>query len=74
MSKFFGLVNELDSQNKSRQLDIALEKFWVTQCGWLRLYTTVAMGTKITNCWKLFCYGIKRDHYDKFIGIREFSE
>ena len=28
----------------------------------------------ITNCWKLFCYGVKREHYDKMIGIREFSE
>ena len=32
------------------------------------------MGMTITNCWKLFCYGVKRDHYDKLIGIREFSE
>ena len=58
----------------SRQSDIALEKFWVTQCGWIRLFTTVAMGMKITNCWKLFCYGVKRDHYDKIIGVRELSE
>ena len=35
---------------------------------------TVAMGITITNCWKLFCYGVKRDHYEKLIGIREFSE
>ena len=35
---------------------------------------TVAMGMTITNYWKLFCYGVKRDHYDKLIGIREFSE
>ena len=28
----------------------------------------------ITNCWKLFSYGVKRDHYDKLIGIRELSE
>ena len=28
----------------------------------------------ITNCWKLFCYGVKRYHYDKFIGIRKFLE
>ena len=46
----------------------------MTQCGWLRLCTTVAMGMTITNCWKLFCYGVKRYHYDKFISIREFSE
>ena len=32
------------------------------------------METTITNCWKLFSYGVKRDHYDKLIGIRELSE
>ena len=32
------------------------------------------MGMTITNCWKLFCYGVKRDHYEKLIGIREFLE
>ena len=53
---------------------MSLEKFWVTQCGWLRLCTTVAMGTTITNLWKLFRYGVKRYHYEKLIGIRAFSE
>ena len=62
MSKFFGLVNEVDLHNNSRQSDLALEKFWVTQYSWLRLCTTVAMGTTISNCWKLFRYGVKREH------------
>ena len=74
VSKFFGSVNEVDSHNKSRQSDISLEKFWVTQCGWLRLCTTGDMGMTINNCWKLFCYGFNSNHHDKFIGIREFSE
>ena len=74
MSKKYSAVNEVESHNKSRQSDLALEKWWVTQCGWLRLCATVAMGMTITNCWKLFRYGVKRDHYDKLIGIREFSE
>ena len=67
-------VNEVDPHNKPRQSDLALEKWWVTQCGWLRLRTAVAMGMTITNCWKLFRYGVKRDHYDKLIGIRELLE
>ena len=67
-------VNEVDSHNKSRQSDLALEKWWVTQLFWLRLCKTVAMGMNITNFWKLFRYGVKRDHYDKLIGIRELSE
>ena len=32
------------------------------------------MGMKVTNVWKLFRYGDKRDHHDNFIGIREFLE
>ena len=74
MSNLFSAVNEVDSHKKSRQYDLALEKWLVTQCGWLRLCTTVAMGMTITNCWKLFRYGVKREHYDKQIGIRELSE
>ena len=73
MSKFFGLVNKVESHNRSRNPDIVLEKLWVTQCGWLRLCNTVAMGMTITNGWKLFRYGVKRYHHDKFIGIRELS-
>ena len=64
----------MDSHNKSRQSYIALEKFWVTQCGWLQFCANVAMGITITNCWKLFFCGVKRDHHEKFIGIIEFLE
>ena len=74
MSKLFVSVNEVESHNKSRQSDISLDKLWVTQFVWLRLCTTVYMGMMITNCWKLFRYGVKRDHYNKFIGIQEFLE
>ena len=31
-------------------------------------------GETITNCWNLFCYGVKRHHFNKSISIREFSE
>ena len=67
-------VNEVDSQNKSRNSDLALEKWWVTQCCCLLLFMTFDMVMTITNCWKLFCYGVKRYHYEKLIGIRELLE
>ena len=67
-------VNEVNSHNKPRQSYLALEKLWRTQCGWLRLCTTVAIGMTITNFWNCFRHGVKREHYDKFIGIREFLE
>ena len=74
MSKLVSAVNQDYSHNKSRQSDLALEKWWVTQCGWLQLCTTVVMVMTIDNCWKLFRYGVKRYHYEKLIGIREFLE
>ena len=51
MYKFFGSVNEVDYHNKSRHSDLAVEKLWVTQCGWMRLCTTVAMVMNINNFW-----------------------
>ena len=63
MSKLFVYVNEVKSHNKSRQSYIALEKYGVTQCGWLQSCTPAAMGMTITNCWKLVCDGGKRDHH-----------
>ena len=51
---------------------MAPEKFWVAQCGCLQLCMTVAMGMTITNFWELLIYGVKRYHYEKLIGIREF--
>ena len=67
-------INEVDSHKKSRQSDLALEKLWVAQCGWIQLCTTVAMGMAINIFWKIFHYGFKRDHYAKLIGIRELLE
>ena len=68
--KFFGSVNEVDSQNKSMQSDLAMEKFWVTHYGWLWLCTTVSMVITITNFWKTSRYGVKRYYYEKSIRIR----
>ena len=74
MYKLFGSVNEVDSHNKSRQSDLVLDKFWVTQCGWLRSCTTVYIEITITNGCKLFHYGVKIYNYEKSIGIRELYE
>ena len=65
MSKFFGSFNYFYSQNKSSRSDLSLEKLWVTQCGWLRLCTIVAMVITVNNFWKIFFYGVKRYHYEK---------
>ena len=68
--KFSGSINEVDSHNKSRKSDLAMEKLGVNQCGWLWLCTAVATGTNITNFWKIFHYEVKRDNHGKSIDIR----
>ena len=70
MSKFSGSVNEVYPHKKSRQSDLTLGKLWVTQCGWIHLCTIVDMELTINSFWKLFSYGVKRDHYKNLIGIR----
>ena len=67
-------LNEVDPHNKPRQYDLVLENLWVTQCGWLRLCTTVSMRMTITNFWKLFPYEVKIDNHEKSIGIIELLE
>ena len=44
----------------------------MVHCGWLQLCNTVAIGMMITIFW--IHYGVKRYHYNRLIGIREFLE
>ena len=53
VSRFFKFSNQVDLHNQARQFDLALEKKWITQDGWFRLYTTI-VGMTIVDCWKLF--------------------
>ena len=61
MYQFFGSVNEVTHHEKSRQSYLALEKYWVTQCGWIWLCTAFDIGMTIPNLWKLLFCGIKID-------------
>ena len=62
----FGSLNVVESHIKSSQSDLALYKYWVTHSFWLWLFTDVAIVMNITNCWKLFRYGVKIDYYEKW--------
>lgn len=53
VAKYFQDSNKVDSHNQSRQFDLALEKMWVTRCGFLRLNTTI-FGMCVVNAWKVF--------------------
>ena len=51
ISTYFKYCNVVDLHNQARQCDLALEKKWVTQDGYFRLYTTM-IGMNVVDCWK----------------------
>ena len=52
VSTYFGYSNCVDLHNQARQYDLALEKKWITQNGYFRLYTTL-VGWTVTDAWKI---------------------
>ena len=57
-----------------QQYDLLVEKYWVTQSGYFRLETIVALGMGITYGNILFYHGIYKRRGDKKISIREYNE
>ena len=56
-----------------RQSDLSLEKYWVTQSGYFRLATTVALGMGITDGKLLYCHGVAEGNKDKKISTLEYN-
>ena len=56
-----------------RQYDLALEKYWVTQSGYFRLVTTMALGMVITYGKLLYCYGVAEVNVDKKVSTLEYN-
>ena len=55
------------------QSDISLDKYWVTQSGYFRLVTTVALGMGITYGKLLYCRGVAEGNEDKKISTLEYN-
>ena len=53
--------------------DLELEKYWVTQSGYFRLATTVALDKSITDGKLLYCYGVAEGNVDKKISSLEYN-
>ena len=49
LCKYFNACNAIDNHNMMRQSDLVLEKYWVTQSGYFRLTTTVALGMSVID-------------------------
>ena len=71
ISLYFKYSNVVDIHNQSRQADLSLEKKWVTEDCYFRIYTTI-LGIIVTDTWKLF----KDKHHKGFckVSISEFSD
>ena len=54
-----------------RQSDLSLEKYWVTQSGYFRLATTVALIMGITDGKLLYCHGVAEGNEYKKISTLE---
>ena len=70
LGRYLDDCNVIGNNNKMRQYDIELDKYWVTQSGYFRLATTVALGMGIKNTKPLFFHGISEQSRDKKITLR----
>ena len=68
LGRYFNACNAIYNHNRMRQPDISLEKYWVTQSGYFRLVTTVALGMGITDGKLLYCHGVAEGNEDKKIS------
>ena len=59
--------------NRIRNSDLALEKYWVTQSGYFRLATTVALGMVITDGKLIYCHGVAEGNEDKKTSTLEYN-
>ena len=73
LGKYFNTCNSIDNNIRICQSDISLEKYWVTQSGYFRLATTVALDMGITYGKLLFCHRISQDSEDKTISTTEYN-
>ena len=69
--RYFSACNTIDQHNKMQKWDLVLEKYFVTQGGYFRIGTAVALGMEIKYENLLFCHGISGNNRDKDITIRK---
>jgi hypothetical protein len=68
ISRYFNDSNVIDSHNQSRQFELALEKRWITNCGWFRVVTTL-LGMTVTDCWRAYKHALSRE-----VTIKDFAD
>ena len=61
----YNAYNSIDQHSKMHKYGLTLDKYWMTQSGYFRIGTTVALGVGITNAKLLFCCGVSEENRDK---------
>ena len=56
-----------------RQSGIFLEKYWVTQSGYLIITTILALGMGITYGKLLYCHGVAVGNVDEKVSTLEYN-
>ena len=73
LGRYFNTCNAIENHNRMRQSDLSLEKYWVTQSGYFRLATTMALGMDITYGKILYCNGVAEGNKDKKISTLKYN-
>ena len=73
VSRYFKYSDKIDSHNKTRQGDIALEKYWRTTNCWLRLSTTF-VGLNLADSWNAVRFHAADDSGFKNMPVELFAE
>ena len=58
LGRYSSACNTIENHNRMQKYDLALDKYLVTQSGYFRLATTVALGICIADVKLLFCHGV----------------
>jgi hypothetical protein len=63
-SQYFSVSNTIDVLNQQRQKELRLEKFWVTEDGYMRIICTT-FGICVVDCWNAYKYHLPSNHRHK---------
>ena len=71
--RYSNACNAIEIHNSMRQSDLALDKYWVTQSGYFRLETTVALGMVITDGNLLYCRSVSEGNIDRKVSTQDYN-
>ena len=71
--RYLNAYHAIENKDRMRNLELALDKYWVTQKGYFRLATTVALGMGIVDGKLLYCHGVAEGNMDKKISTLEYN-